>query len=667
MNKLLSAVIASVFMYPAVASAHLDGHSNGVVVTANRHAMQGHKVPSNVTVITQEQIASSNAQTVPDLLEQVEGVFIYNNSTAKTSSVDIRGFGDTAGRNVLVLVDGRKINTPDSGTADLVQVPVEAIDRIEILRGGGSVLYGDNAVGGVINIITKKGNGPITGKLGYFGGSYGTSGAQMQVSGSEKGLSYSFNAKYFDKGGYRNNADELYKNYNARLDYDLNDRFAIGIQYGFHEDQYDLPGGLNATELETLGRRGSADEGNVADTEDEYIQLTFDIDPIPGSTDWGYFQVDASLREREVFDNIRFGTSNFSSNRSTDTEGVALKYIFDREVFDREVDFILGADKYRHETMIIGSGVNTDNLIISKDEYGFFGNLEVEVVPNLFFIGGSRFHKAEFTFDQRSGTPNFEKQKPDESVSSAGVKYEYGTGSNVFANFKQSFRFLTPNEWYSSFSGLNTDLEQQRGKQYEIGIKHNFNNHAVVSVTPYWLETENEIFFDPANGFFGSNSNYDEIRRIGVEVGTRFDLKGVMGEVEFVDKFEYFANYTYQNPEFTDGINDGKKVPLVPTHQFNTGIVMRLKKHFNISLTSRYVGSRFAINDTPNTLAKAKSYFVTDLKVSYIRKYFEIFVSINNLFDRKYNTYEATNSSQSVRDVYPAAERNYLGGVSVKF
>ncbi len=653
------------FLHVSAAQAYFTATNQKVVVTANRHEKPGREIAGNVSVITKEQIEASNAQTVPDILEQVEGVFIYNTSTSKTSNVDIRGFGDTAGRNVLVLVDGRRINTADSGTADLVQVPIGAIDRIEIIRGAASVLYGDNAVGGVINIITKKGQGELSGRVGYFGGSYGSTGGDIEVSGSEKGLSYYLTAKYFEKGGYRTNADEFYKNYSGRLDYDVNDNISVGLQYGFHEDRYDLPGGLNATELQNLGRRGSADSGDVADTEDQYARLTLDIDPIPGDTEYGYFQIDYTWRERELFD--RLNAFNFVTNRSTDTEGASIKYIFDREVYDRNIDFVFGAEKYRHATAIVGSGTNTDDLIISKDEYGFFGNMEVEMLSNLFFVGGARYHKAEFTFDQRSGTPNFEKQKPDETVSSAGLKYEYAPGSNVFFNFQQTFRFLTPNEWYSSFSGLNTNLRQQRGEQYELGIKHNVNDRAIVSITPYIMETEDEIFFDPSVGFFGSNSNYDKIRRVGVEFGSRFDLKGLMNDIEFIDKFEYFANYTFQNPEFTDGANDGKKVPFVPQHQVNTGIVMTFKKHFNLTLVGRYVGSRYAINDTDNSLPPAKSYFVTDLKLSYVRKYFEMFLSINNIFDKRYSTYEATNSSKTVRDIFPAAGRNYLGGVSFKF
>ena len=153
MKKIL--LLLTILLCPSPVHADLAVDLDTIVITASRLEQEGYRLPGNVSVITKWQIEDSNAQSVPDLLQQVEGIFIYDNSTTKTSTVDIRGFGDTANRNTLVLVDGRKLNTIDSGVADLTQIPVGAIERIEIIRGGGSVLYGDNAVGGVINIITK--------------------------------------------------------------------------------------------------------------------------------------------------------------------------------------------------------------------------------------------------------------------------------------------------------------------------------------------------------------------------------------------------------------------------------------------------------------------------------------------------------------------------------
>ncbi|MBZ0166252.1 MAG: TonB-dependent receptor, partial [Candidatus Omnitrophica bacterium] len=528
--------------------------------------------------------------------------------------------------------------------------------------------YGDNAVGGVVNIITKQGTAGISGKLSAYYGSYDSFGQDLQVSGREKDLAFFFSAHHFDKRGYRRQSDEFYKNFNGRLDYDLNEALSFGIQYGSYEDSYELPGGLNAAELETLGRRGSAgtELGNIADTEDQYVQAYVNFEPVFAETYIGRLEMDASWRDRELFDT--FDAFNLDTEREVETEGLAVKYIYDEEFYGRDVDFLMGFDKHRHSSFI---QTNTpERLTISKDEYGFFTSLDLEVVDKLFFTGGHRYHKAQFTFDQQLPAPNFERQKPDVSVSTGGVRYEYAQGSNVFFKFEQSFRFLTPNEWYSSFTGLDTDLKQQRGRLYELGVKHNFADRALITMTPYWMETDKEIFYDPTDGLFGSNSNYDEIRRVGVELGSRIDIRSFFEDAALLEQFdllECFANYTYQNPEFTTGSFDGNKVPWVPEHQANMGLTARFNEYYRVTLIGRYIGSRYAINDQPNTLNKAKDYVVTDLKVSYERKNFEMFLAVNNLFDRKYNTYESTNSSQSTRDFFPAAEKNFLAGVVIKF
>ncbi|HPM42901.1 MAG TPA: TonB-dependent receptor plug domain-containing protein, partial [Candidatus Omnitrophota bacterium] len=112
----------------------------------------------SVDVITQEDIKRSPARTVPELLKGRVGVCVKEyTGNGKTAQVDIRGFGETAPSNVLVLIDGRRANQNDISGTDWLQIDVDSVERIEIVRGPQSVLYGDNAVGGVINIITKRG------------------------------------------------------------------------------------------------------------------------------------------------------------------------------------------------------------------------------------------------------------------------------------------------------------------------------------------------------------------------------------------------------------------------------------------------------------------------------------------------------------------------------
>ncbi|HSA31685.1 MAG TPA: TonB-dependent receptor plug domain-containing protein, partial [Candidatus Omnitrophota bacterium] len=476
--------ILSAFGLPAAAQ---DMELDRIVVTASRIAQMDDQLTSSVSVISEEDIASSSARTVADILQDRLGLNIYDKSSPKTSLVDIRGFNDTATMNVLVLVNGRKVNSIDLSGADYLQVPLEAVRRIEVVRGAASVLYGDNAVGGVINIITKEGKGPLSLRLGSEYGSFDQRRSDAEISGSHKDLSYYLYSSYADARGYRQNSDVLDKDYNGRLGWALTDILNVELMSSWHEDDYGLPGGLSDTELQTLGRRGSADDQDFGSTKDRNVHLRFDATPWPQDLDLGHLVLDVSYRNRDSY--AEFAAYDFGTKRMIDTLGMNAKYTLNQQVLGHDVDLVTGVDLYDVKNDIWGSGSNSDDITISKDEFGVYVFGEVELLADTFINAGTRYQRADYTFDQRSGTANYEKQKADEQVSMLGAKYEYAPGSNIHAGVEQTFRFLATDEWYDTWSGLNTGLDQQTGIQYEVGIKHNFRNTTTVGITPYWIET----------------------------------------------------------------------------------------------------------------------------------------------------------------------------------
>ena len=149
-----------------------------VVVTATGLAEEVRKVARNVTIVTAEDIAQSPSNYVPDLLSREANVNLQSfYGTDKRAVVDIRGMGQTTTSNVLVMVDGFRMNSPDLAGPDFSSVPIDEIERIEIIRGAGSVIYGSGAVGGVVNIITKRGGKKATARAYGSYGSYRTSRA----------------------------------------------------------------------------------------------------------------------------------------------------------------------------------------------------------------------------------------------------------------------------------------------------------------------------------------------------------------------------------------------------------------------------------------------------------------------------------------------------------
>ncbi|NIP41090.1 MAG: TonB-dependent receptor plug domain-containing protein, partial [Candidatus Aenigmarchaeota archaeon] len=162
-----------------------------------------------------------NAQTVVEVLKTQVGILVRDFlGNGKTASVDVRGFGETAPSNTLVLIDGRRANEITLAGVDWSQIPLDRVERIEIIRGMGSVLYGDSAVGGVINIITKKGKGRPSFEAETNYGSYRFNSQRGGVSGSQKGFSYSLSGSHQGTKGYRENNEFRANDFGGKFGYE---------------------------------------------------------------------------------------------------------------------------------------------------------------------------------------------------------------------------------------------------------------------------------------------------------------------------------------------------------------------------------------------------------------------------------------------------------------
>ncbi len=184
-----------------------------VVITATRDVEEIRKIPANITVIGPEEIERTYVPTTVDLLRSEPSVVVNDlRGTGKSVFMDIRGFGEIGPLNVLVLVDGRRVKEIDLSGVDWSQIPMEQIERIEVLRGSGSVLYGDNAAAGVINIITKRPQKPLSFHAGVSAEAIDENNETASVSGKWGPFSAIVNAGYHATDGYRDNGFLMAKN-----------------------------------------------------------------------------------------------------------------------------------------------------------------------------------------------------------------------------------------------------------------------------------------------------------------------------------------------------------------------------------------------------------------------------------------------------------------------
>src|SRR5262245_57507646 len=263
-----------------------------IVVTATRFPEQRLDAPIGMTVITAKQIAESAAKTLPQLLSQEAGIVTRDNTGGPDTQIDLRGFGITGDQNTLVLLNGQRLNDIELTTIGWSAIPLDSIERIEILRGSGSVLYGGGATGGTINIITKA--PPAGAKAATVGGSAGTYATnEVRAAASVAGESVGFNvfASDFSTDNYRDNNRLEQKNVNSSLRW-----FGRGADAGLVVDldrqNLRLPGARTEAQLET-DRRGTATPDDFSTREGARVSLG-------GSTDLALGRLAADLGYRDV-------------------------------------------------------------------------------------------------------------------------------------------------------------------------------------------------------------------------------------------------------------------------------------------------------------------------------------------------------------------------------
>ena len=204
-NSFTVGVIALLSVFPGVTVA-----SDAIVVTASRQPARTNELLSDVTVVDREKIEKAGpSASLTDLLAQQPGLqVVVSGSAGGSSSIYIRG---TKAGHALLLIDGMRAGSATLGQPDLAYLPLQQIERIEILRGAASSLYGSDAIGGVIQVFTRKGQGPMafTAEAGF--GSRHTHAASAGISGSHQGWSYNLRAGYLRTRGFSaTNTDNSY-------------------------------------------------------------------------------------------------------------------------------------------------------------------------------------------------------------------------------------------------------------------------------------------------------------------------------------------------------------------------------------------------------------------------------------------------------------------------
>ncbi len=623
-----------------------------VVVTATRTEEEIDKVSSNVTVITQEDIKNSTATTVQDLLRNEAGIIIRDlYGTGTKSTVDMRGFA--RGLNTAIMLDGRKLNEIDLSGVDWNTIPLENIERIEIVRGSESVLYGDNAMAGAINIITKKGyvtkpERMLDGRLESYNGhtELGT------LTGGTERIGYFFFLKHRQTSGYRDNSDFTSGDMSTRLNFKITDYLMFDFAAGYHTDDQGLPGGLTEEEV-NHDRRQSTKPDDHVDFDQRYIDTKANF----ALGTWGDLELGYSYNDKKFDSDLFFFGAPFNTRRVTATSGIKAKLTVDTMLFGFRNLLIAGIDYYNSDVDNRTSGFGaTTYSEISKNDTGLYIQDEFFISDKLSFSLGYRYADSRFDDSVSGFTTVTDEQKFTEDAYRAGVTFNYQKGSKIFVNYARGFRLPTTDELFD-FTGAITNLKPEKSDTYEAGFVQTFGNWLQARFTVYRMDVRDELFFNPLGGQlgFGTNENLDKTRHTGYETGITAAV---------TENISVFGNFTYTDVKFKSGPYDGNHIQLVPKYSASFGADYRFFKFFLLAANLNWIGKKYLDNDVQNDFDKMESYTVVNARLSYTYKSLTAYVGVNNIFDEEYSEYGIVGSS-GIKNFYPAPERNYYGGLRV--
>lgn len=636
-----------------------------VVVTATRDAQEIRKVPANVTVITSEDIRKSGATSVSEVLNNLEGIHITSFSgNPSQAQVDMRGFGQNAFDRNVILLDGVRLNRPDLSSVNWLEIPISNVERIEVIRGTNSVLYGNSAIGGMINIITKKGEGKPAVDFGLIGGSYAMHNERLNLTGSAEKLSYAVNAENLATDGYRDRSKYTSYGAGANLGYDFSDHFGSSFGFTFSRTDFQLPGYLTKSQMNQDPRQaqpGRTDD----DASNNFYNANLLLKSLFG--DFGRFDVNLIYGRRDITTN--FTSFSYFTEDSLDTLGVTPKYILEKNIFGRTNKLMLGLDYYR-DTLDKDTFNNRAHSLktlvaeMSRESLGGYVRDEFSILKELILALGYRYERAKIDgheTDLSTGNPTFDNEKTHKTQAyEAALTYLFGEKSKAFAKYASTYRIPLLDEQIILTGYLpatfNIDLEKETGKSYELGTLFYPVKDLKFGLTLYRIDMEDEINYDN----LGRLVNLDKTRHQGIEFSFSYLLKNV---------FRLYGNCTFQDAEFREGVNNGNEVPLVPRQMANMGVEVYLPYNLSLRPEARYVGKQYSGGDYDNNLEPLDNYTLYDIflfyKPQFGRYRVTAFVGVENLTDENYATIGYDFFTQVV--YYPSPGITFKGGLSIAF
>lgn len=634
---------------------------------------------ASTTVITAEDIERSPAQTLQDLLSTQPGIQVqnlYGGVNGTNATVDLRGFGAAATPNTLVLVNGRRLNDVDLAGVDFGAIPRASIERIEITRGNsGAVLYGDGAVGGVINIITRNGFNEKPGSraevaLGTFRQAEASASTSQRVGEG----AFSLHAGSIDSDGYRVNNELRQRSVVGELRRSIADG-ELYLNISADTQHLGLPGARLVTTTSSeiaADRRGSSTPFDFADKQGVNLAL--------GGTrmvaDGVELVLDGGVR-RKLQQSAFF--SAFGAAFNTYTETVLTTFSLtpranvDHRIFGLQGKAIAGLDLqrsfYDSNRMVNDGDAPAHRYELGQTSVAAYMQETLALRADTDLSFGLRLQNATVTAEDRfdaaapstgstlQGRP-FDRSETNHAWH-VGLEHRLDPSLALFGRAGRSFRMPNVDERVGSAPfGTQVDfaLKTQTSMDAEIGFRRRWGGFGL-QVSGFAMELRDEIHYDPTSFI---NTNLDPTRRMGVEGAANWSV---------TDALRLRSSLAYTDARFREGKWRGNEVPLVSRVTGSAGVSWDIAgKLATLDAGVRRVGDRRFDSDQANFQPMIPGHTLVDLRLGGELGWANWSLAAANLLDVKYFDYGIASTGTYGRyTAYPLPGRTLMARIGARF
>jgi iron complex outermembrane recepter protein len=662
-----------------VFAAEVRQELDEVVVSASRVSEKVKDTPVAVSILTEQELEKVKARNPEEILSRVPGI----NSQGfggESELTAIRVPTHFTNPYTIVLIDGVPTSSYGSGSSSqFLGLNSDSIARIEVIKGPASALYGSNAIGGIINVITKEPTAEAQGKIWIEAGEYSHFRSGLSGSGGSGKMGFNIDLSLVDSDGWRDQSSLEKQAATVKINYTPTDSSILSFKTDLLSSENDSAGSLNEADFKT-------------DWQHSYHTFAYkEADKISPSLSYnlyldnGEFSSTFTVRDEEEksipnysIRQLTFGpfprpyVGSLTETETTDMD-LQLLYSHNFSLWRGKINTGLDIVRGSKETKSYDLDVTKDTTInkytsyiiedlaksydIDTDVTAPYVQIELSPIEKIRFSAGGRYDSATYDVDDRLGGGKGGKKKFSRFSPKVGLTYDVNPGLNGYISYSDGFVVPTTSQlWTSRYD--NNDLDPEKAKNYEIGIRSLLWQKRIrLDCSLYTMTIDDKIVVDDAGTMY---ANAGESSQDGAEI---------MATILPHDKVRLDVAYTYARNKYdsysTGGIDySGNMQPRSPRNHLNARVTLLPVSGLEVEFELDDTSSQYA--DDAN-LHKYNRPTLFNIRTAYDWENWTLWAHVLNVTDKEYASYVSYSASEDSMTMYSGAPRTFYAGLSFRF